>query len=59
MNQRIRVDRAAGIQAATRHPLTQKIAFTNQRQIALGVDKAMFCGANHQIASRILRLVQA
>ena len=58
-DQRVRVDGATVVLTTARHALTQQIAFADQRQIIERINKPMFGGADHQIASVAAGVVQA
>ena len=58
-DQCIRVNRAAGILAATCHTFTKEIAFANQCQVAFGINETMFCRTNHQITTAVGGFIKA
>jgi hypothetical protein len=58
-DQGIGVDGAARILATTGDAFAQQIAFANQRQVGLTIDKTVLGGADHQEAAVTRRVLQA
>lgn len=58
-NERIGVDGTAGILTTAGDAFAQQIAFANQRQISLAVDKSVLGGADHQETTIAAGFLQA
>ncbi|CAH0267475.1 hypothetical protein SRABI106_02965 [Rahnella aquatilis] len=50
-DQCIGVDRPSAVLTATRHAFTKQIAFTNQRQLFIRIQKTTFARADHDVTT--------